>query len=73
MRRKRYEAKTNSAARREGAAAITLMASTVMLAGCADADLPQLERVLADIRQSPGAAAEHDCRDARKPRFNLLI
>lgn len=37
-----------------GAAVITLMASTVMLAGCADADLPQLERVLADIRQSPG-------------------
>ncbi|WGI26109.1 pilus assembly protein PilP [Halomonas alkaliantarctica] len=34
--------------------AITLTASVAVLAGCADADLAQLEGALADIRQSPG-------------------
>lgn len=34
--------------------AITLAASVALLTGCVDADVAQLERVLADIRQSPG-------------------
>jgi type IV pilus assembly protein PilP len=34
--------------------AVTLAASAVVLTGCADADFAQLERTLADIRQSPG-------------------
>ena len=34
--------------------AITLAVSAVVLTGCADTDLAQLEGTLADIRQSPG-------------------
>ncbi|HDZ47001.1 hypothetical protein LCGC14_0155100 [marine sediment metagenome] len=33
---------------------VMLVGFTVVLAGCADAELDQLERTLADIRQSPG-------------------
>ena len=41
-------------ATRRATSAVTLTVSAVVLTGCADADLAQLEGTLADIRQSPG-------------------
>ncbi|CAD5268284.1 MULTISPECIES: pilus assembly protein PilP [Halomonadaceae] len=39
---------------RRATSAVTLTVSAVVLTGCADADLAQLEGTLADIRQTPG-------------------